>query len=105
MLSNAPNALVCLRRWPLPAQQQKLLTSWLAQPNTVLLLTEQALAQWLAMPALFDKVSVPVYALQAEISDLTNNHPDQAVPAFVLQLSDSAWLDLTLQSQPVLNLG
>ncbi|WP_411358398.1 hypothetical protein [Pseudidiomarina salilacus] len=105
MHSNAPNALICLRCWPLPAQQQKLLTSWLAQPNTVLLLTEQALAQWLATPVLFDTVSVPVYALQAEVSNLTNDNPDQAVPAFLLQLSDSAWLDLTLQSQPVLNLG
>lgn len=100
-----PNALVCLRSWPLPAQQDKLLVSWLAQPNTVILLTEQALGQWLATPELFDTVAVPTYALQVEVSGIAKDTPAASIPAFLLQLSDTAWLDLTLQSQPVLNLG
>ena len=94
-------ALVCLRSWPLPAQQQRLLEAYLRQPDAVLLFTEDALTYWLSNPALFDTIHAPSYALQGEVSELASDK----IPAFILQLSDTAWLELTLKSQPVLNLG
>ncbi len=93
-----------VRQWPLAAHDKALLQQATQTSQVILLLTEAALQKlWLEPDALLE-FPYTCYALQSEIEHLRehlDSYTDAPFPAFVMQLNDASWVELTLQSQLV----
>ncbi|MBY6063040.1 hypothetical protein CWI80_00575 [Pseudidiomarina sediminum] len=94
-------ALITLRNWPLSHADQALLAATASQQEVVLIVSEHALSAMLANPDTFAELDYPCYVLQTELA----LHTSASLPAYVMQLSDSSWVELTLASGPVTFLG
>ena len=94
-----PRALHTLRQWPT--------TDWISQwlhSDCQVIVSEQALRAVLAEPHLLELIPCPCYCLLSEVQLLRPELREQ-VPAHLLQLADTAWLDLTLQCSPIISWG
>lgn len=95
-----PRTLHMLRQWP----QADWINQWLDE-DSVVIISEQALRAVMQQPELLQQLPTRCCnCLRSEVLLLSESERDR-VPAHVLQLADSAWLELTLQSAPVISWG
>lgn len=95
-----PRTLHMLRQWP----QADWINQWLDE-DSVVIISEQALHAVMQQPELLQQLPTGCCnCLRSEVLLLSESERDR-VPAHVLQLADSAWVELTLQSAPVISWG
>ncbi|CAI8163358.1 hypothetical protein [Pseudidiomarina mangrovi] len=95
-----PRTLHLLRQWP----QSEWIAQWLS-PDSVVIISEQALRAVMAQPELLEQLPVACcHCLRTEVLLLTAAQREQ-LPAHLLQLADNAWLELSLQCAPVISWG
>ncbi|RUO60268.1 hypothetical protein [Pseudidiomarina insulisalsae] len=102
-LTKAERALFYLRDWPLNERDKELLASAAGQQDVTVILTEAALEKVLRQPDVLASFSYPAYVLVTELK--LYGEAVEELPAYVMQLNDASWVELTLESQPVLYLG
>lgn len=95
-----------VRRWPLAKHDQALLeeASLADNQQVMLILTEDALTSLWQHPDELLAFPYTCYAVQAEIELVRAENStlaDAPFPAFIMQLNDASWVELTLQSQLV----
>ncbi|MGQ4275864.1 hypothetical protein ACQ5ES_02235 [Pseudidiomarina sp. E22-M8] len=93
-----------VRRWPLADHDRALLQQSALQQQVILILTENALTHLWQTPDDLLQFPYTCYAIQTEIQALRATEDDLTelpFPAFVMQLNDASWVELTLQSQLV----
>ncbi|HET8817739.1 MAG TPA: hypothetical protein VFM61_09855 [Pseudidiomarina sp.] len=88
-----------LKYWPTQQWRQQ----YLLAPSIVLL-SESALLHVYQHPAALREISVPTYVLVDELNLLRLHFPIFAedTPAGLIQVNAAQWVELTLNSQPVL---
>lgn len=94
-----PRTLHILRQWPTH--------DWLAQwinEDTVVIVSEQALAAVIQQHNLLTLLPPAQYCLRSEVL-LLETAQRELVPAHLLQLADTAWVELTLQCAPLISWG
>lgn len=94
-----PRTLHLLRQWP----QADWFAQWLRQ-DTVVIVSEQALRAVMQQPVLLQQLPATVNCLRSEVLLLSAAEREQ-IPAHLLQLADSAWVELTLQCAPLISWG
>lgn len=93
-----------VRSWPLATHDHALLQESAAQQQVILILTEAALVQLWQHPDDLLQFPYTCYAIQTEIQALRESVAalhELPFPAFIMQLNDASWVELTLQSQLV----
>ncbi|WP_417665190.1 hypothetical protein [Pseudidiomarina sp.] len=84
-----PAPVMLVRSWPNQAWLQR----WLL-PNTILILSEQALLDVVERPELVEQLPVTPYALHAELKLLDI----EELPATIIQLGAARWVEMTLEA-------
>ncbi|MFC0444865.1 hypothetical protein ACFOD1_10480 [Pseudidiomarina halophila] len=93
-----------VRSWPLAKHDSALLQESALQQQVILILTETALVQLWQQPDELAQFPYTCYAIQTEIQALRDTVAELnelPFPAFIMQLNDASWVELTLQSQLV----
>ncbi|MDN7137870.1 hypothetical protein J6J34_06585 [Pseudidiomarina sp. 1ASP75-14] len=94
-----------LRQWPLAEHDRALLQQSCTDDRQILLIvTEQALETLWQNPDELLDFPHTCYAVHTEIELLRADNStlaDLPFPAFIMQLNDASWVELTLQSQLV----
>ncbi len=94
-----PATLHILRHWPQP--------EWIAQwlhPDSVVIVSEQALRAVIQQPQLLEQLPAACNCLRSEVL-LLDETERELLPAHLWQLADSAWVELTVQCAPVISWG
>lgn len=99
-------ALCHLHQWP----HRDFITHWCQQlderqERAQLLLSDQALTLALQEPELLELLPGIVYVLNSEIDYLRVHQPhlfENEWPIELVQISDERWVEMTLESQPVI---
>ena len=94
-----PRALHILRQWP----ARDWLTQWLHE-DTVVIVSEQALEAVIQHPELLELLPPARHCLRSEVL-LLEPAQRELIPAHLVQLADTAWVELTLQCAPLISWG